>query len=707
MDQIFGFIERITFYNPENGFTVARLKLPKKSDLVTVVGTLPAIQPGESVRLLGKWKLNVSHGMQFSVEECTVEQPQDVVGIQKYLASGMVKGIGPTYAARIVQMFGNKTLEIIDKTPEQLLDVPGIGTKKVERIQQCWQDQKAIRSVMIFLQKYEISPLFAQKIYKVYGEDSIEIIQQNPYKLAREIRGIGFKSADTIAEKLGIPKDATQRVDAGIEYALLELADEGNTCFPLEEFYKRAHDMLGVSVENRIDALVAEQRVVKEGGLIWIKGLWLSEQGIIRELGRLKGAACHLRSVDTERAVSWAEEKLHIRLAEQQKAAVKAALTDKFHIITGGPGTGKSTITKAILKITEKLTQNIILTAPTGRAAKRMSEITSKPAFTIHSLLQYDFTEKGFKRNRDNPLQCDLIVVDEASMIDTSLMYSLLKAIPNSARVLLVGDDRQLPSVGPGTILKDLMESGKIPLTELTEIFRQAANSRIIVNAHRINRGEFPDLSPSSPNDFFFVKAQEPQEVLDMVVALVSKRLPQTYHLNPVDDIQILAPMKRGLIGIENLNQTLQQTLNPQEDVVSCGSQRFGKFDKVMQIRNDYTKEVFNGDIGRIQNINREEEEVTVSFDGRPVIYPFHDLDALVLAYATSVHKAQGSEFPCVVIPLHTSHFMMLQRNLLYTAVTRGKRLVVLVGSGKALGIALSNDEVKKRHTGLPRFLTY
>ncbi len=705
MEQIFGYIERITFYNQENGFTVARLKMPKKHDLVTVVGVMPAVQPGESVRLLGGWKMSPAHGMQFEVKECTVEKPQDVVGIQKYLESGMVKGIGPVYAERIVKMFGEKTLEVIDGTPEQLLDVEGIGGKRVERIKKCWQEQKAIRGVMIFLQKYGVSPAYAQKIYKAYGNETVETIQQNPYVLAREIRGIGFKSADTIAEKLGIPKDSTQRIDAGIEHALLELSEEGHTCYPLEEFCKKAQEMLGVDVTGRIDALATEQRIVKEEGFLWIKGLWLCEQGIVRELKRLKGARCRLREVNCERAVAWSEEKLHIQLAEQQKEAVKHALSDKLHIITGGPGTGKSTITKAILAITEKLSRQIVLAAPTGRAAKRMSEITHREALTIHSLLKYDFTEKGFRHNKENPIQCDLIVIDEASMIDTSLMYHLLKAIPSHARVLLVGDINQLPSVGPGTVLRDLIGSEILPVTELTEIFRQAAGSKIITNAHKINRGEFPDLTVEPRGDFFFLKAEEPEEALTQIVSLVSERLPKSYRLDPIEDIQVLAPMKRGAIGIENLNIVLQKVLNPQEDVVIHGAQRFGLSDKVMQTRNDYNKEVYNGDIGRVSKIDREEQILTVTFDGRPVEYPFFELDALVLAYATSVHKYQGSECRCVVIPVHTTHYMMLHRNLLYTAVTRGKRLVVLVGTGKAIAIAVSNDDVKKRHTGLLKFL--
>lgn len=705
MEQIFGFIERITFYNAENGFTVARLKTPKKSDLVTIVGTMPGLQPGESVRLHGEWKANPTHGLQFEVKECFSEAPNDLVGIQKYLESGMVRGIGPTYAARIVEKFKEKTLEVIDQTPELLLDIAGIGQKRVEKIQKCWHEQKAIRQVMIFLQKYGVSPAFAQKLYKTYGDQTIGHIQENPFALAREIRGVGFKTADTIAEKLGFPKDAQQRIDAGIEYVLLELSEEGNTRYPLGELCEKAKEILSADVSGRIDALCAQERIVKEGENVWIKGLWLCEQGIARELKRLQRGKSRLRPVDTEKAVSWAEEQLHIHLAEQQGKAVQLSLSEKVHIITGGPGTGKSTITKAILAITERLTPRIILAAPTGRAAKRMSEITKREASTIHSLLQFDFKEKGFKRNKENPLVCDLIIIDEASMIDTSLMYNLLKAIPDHARVLLVGDIYQLPSVGPGNVLKDLITCGKIPVTELNEIFRQAAGSRIITNAHRINKGEFPDLSIEKRGDFFFVKAEEPQEALEKIVTLVSERLPKFYRLNRLDDIQVLTPMKKGIIGTENLNRVLQEKLNPQSDFILHGGMRFNVLDKVMQIRNDYNKEVYNGDIGRIKKIDREEQELIVSFDGKEVAYPFFDLDELVLAYATSIHKYQGSECPCVVIPVHTTHFMMLHRNLLYTAVTRGKRLVVLVGTGKAIAIAVSNDDVKKRHTGLIDFL--
>lgn len=704
MDHIFGYIERITFYNSDTGFTVARLKMPRKNELITLVGTLPALQPGESVRCLGHWKTNPSHGVQFEVKECTIEAPCDLLGIQKYLESGMVRGIGPVYAEKIIKEFGVKTLDVIDQNPEALLNIPGIGEKRVEKIKECWGSQKAIREVMIFLQKYEVSPAFAQKIYKLYGVEAIDRLKENPFELARKITGVGFKTADKIAMKMGFLKEASQRIDSGIEFVLQELASEGHTCYPIKEFLSLAETILEVPptlIEERIHALCAEQRIVVAEEYIWHKGLYLCETGIAREIERIKAHSSRLRQIDTEKAIQWVQEKLHLELAEHQKLAVISALQEKILIITGGPGTGKSTITKAILAITKELTRSIILAAPTGKAAKRMSEITKKEASTIHSLLQYDFVASGFKRNKENPLECDLIIIDEASMIDTSLMYHLLKAIPNQARVIFVGDIHQLPSVGPGNVLKDMIDSESICVKMLTEIFRQARGSKIITNAHKINEGQFPDLKNEFKSDFFFVKAEEPEDVKAQILDLVRIRLPKKYHFDPIDDIQVLAPMKKGIIGTENLNLALQEVLNPNKDYLFQGGSRFATQDKVMQIRNDYNKEVYNGDIGRILKIDRNEHEVKVSFDGKEVIYPFHDLDNLVLAYTTSIHKYQGCECPCVVIPIHTTHFVMLHRNLLYTGVTRGKKLVVLVGIPKAIAIAVSNDEVKKRHTFL------
>jgi exodeoxyribonuclease V alpha subunit len=712
-ESISGYVERITYQNPDNGYTVAQLRERGRKDLTCIVGTMPLLKPGETIRCIGSWKQHLVHGRQFTVNECHIEAPADLIGIRKYLGSGLIKGIGPTYAKRIVEKFGVDTLNIIDRSPEKLNEVEGLGEKRVEKIIECWQGQKSIREVMIFLQSHGVSPTYAQKIFKIYGQQSIQRVKENPYYLARDIKGIGFKMADVIAAKLGIDKKAPQRIDTGIEYLLNELSSDGHVCYPLTELMAESATVLEVEkalVEASISNLKKTQRLEvfdlfiqgKAVPFVWIKKLFVAEVGIARELQRLKKATSHLRAIDLTKALEWVQSQLKITLAPTQQLAVTHALTDKVHIITGGPGTGKSTITNAILSISSKLTSKILLAAPTGRAAKRMSEITGKQAATLHSLLEYDFSKSGgFKRNRENPLDCDLIIVDESSMIDTYLMYSLLKAIPNHARLILVGDINQLPSVGPGNVLKDIISSNHIPVTTLTEIFRQAAGSHIVTNAHRINQGMFPNIENSSTSDFFFIEAQEPEQVLEQIISLVSQRLPRKYGLDCINDIQVLAPMKRGVIGTENLNVVLQETLNPSKNALTISGKKFAVGDKVMQIRNNYQKNVFNGDIGRISHINVEDEEVVVKMDDREVIYNFTDLDELVLSYAVSVHKYQGSECPCVVLPVHTSHFLLLTRNLLYTGVTRGKRLVILVGTKKALAITVKNDKVKTRYTGL------
>lgn len=717
MDEIFGYIERITFQNPENGYTVAQLKEAKNKDFTCIVGSMPALQPGETVRCQGQWKQHLVFGRQFVVEKYRPEAPADIVGIKKYLSSGLVKGIGVKYAARIVDAFGENTLNIIDEHPERLLEVEGLGKKRVENIHSCWSQQKSIREVMIFLQSNGVSPAYAQKVYKQYGNESIKKVKENPYQLSRDINGIGFKSADKIAQTMGIAKNAVGRIDAGIEYALLDCSDEGHVCCPVLEFLKIAQELLEVDqtlIESRFSTLVEEKRIeigemVFDGSMtrfIWLKRLFLSEIGISRQLSRLRRNSCQLRKIDITKALDWVQNTLNIKLALNQQQAVSQALSEKVQIITGGPGTGKSTITKAILAITEKLTDKILLAAPTGRAAKRMTEITGKKAKTIHSLLEYDFKAGKFKKGLDSPLDCDLIIIDEASMIDTSLMYSILKAIPDHARVIFVGDINQLPSVGPGNVLKDMIESRCLPVTILNEIFRQAAGSRIITNAHRINNGTFPDISNVNESDFFFMNVETPEDVLKNIIALVGQRLPKKYGFDPVNDIQVLAPMKRGIIGTENLNIVLQQQLNPKDNALVWAGKRFLPGDKVMQIRNDHKREVYNGDIGRIHSIDPIEQQVTVIIDDREVIYEYSDLDELVLAYAASVHKFQGSECPCVVMPIHTTHFKLLHRNLLYTGVTRGKRLVVLVGTKKAIFLAVKNDEVKRRYTGLSQALS-
>lgn len=717
MEELLGYIDRITFQNPENGFTIAHLKTKQARDPVCIVGNIPGLQPGETVRCRGAWKQHLVYGRQFAVETHQIEAPADVEGIRKYLGSGLVKGIGPIYASRIVDTFGADTLDVIDSHPERLLEVKGLGQSRITKICSCWAEQRAVRGIMIFLQSHGVSPSFAQKVYKTYGDQSLKKVQENPFNLAKDIHGIGFRTADAIAQKLGIPKDAPGRIDAGIEHVLSTCSDDGHVCYPLEEALALAQEALEASkeaVEPRIHALVADSRIEvsemphegKIARFIWLRPLFLSEAGISRQIARLLQSPCALRPVAVDRAIEWVQKELSLTLAANQQQAVAQAMQEKVQIITGGPGTGKSTITKAILSITEKLSKKITLAAPTGRAAKRMTEITGKKASTIHSLLEYDFKNGRFKRGLDNPLECDLIIIDEASMIDTYLMYSLLKAIPDTARVIFVGDINQLPSVGPGNVLKDIIASRAVPVTALNEIFRQAAGSRIITNAHRINSGTFPDISNHSDSDFFFIEAETPEDVLRNILGLVTQRLPSKYGYSAIDDIQVLAPMRKGVVGIDNLNTLLQQQLNPGDNHLNWAGRSFLKGDKVMQIRNDHKREVYNGDIGRIASIDTVEQEVVVNFDGRDVIYSYPDLDELVLAYAVSIHKYQGSECPCVVIPVHTTHFKLLHRNLLYTGVTRGKQLVVLVGTKKAIFLAVKNDEVKRRYTGLQQALS-
>ena len=716
MKQLRGYVERITFQNPENGYTVAQLQEPGKKQLTCIVGSFPGVQPGESLVCHGGWKQHPTHGLQFEVDFYQTEMPADCQGIAKYLGSGLIKGIGAKYAEKIVEKFGTETLNVIDQSPDRLLEVAGIGKGRLEKIKRCWSEQRSIRDLMLFLQRFGVSPTYAQKIFRFYGADAQRKISEDPYCLAREIHGIGFKTADAIAQKMGVEKDSPQRIDAGIEFVLFSLSDEGHTCYAVEEFLPEAETILEVSqpqISARLEVLCQEERLISarlgmvlmDRPFIWLKKHFDFECSIARDLRRLVKAESLLRSIEVSKAVRWVEQLLKIELAPNQAKAVSAALVEKVHIITGGPGTGKSTITNAILLITEQLTARIMLAAPTGRAAKRMSEITKRKASTIHSLLEVDFKTMGFKRNRQNPLECDLLIVDEASMIDTSLMYHLLKAIPSHARVIFIGDINQLPSVGPGNVLKDLIASQKLGVSLLTDIYRQAAGSRIIVNAHRINEGQMPHLDNLPEGDFFFLEGEEPLAVLSIIQELVVKRLPHRYGFDSFQDIQVLAPMKKGVIGTENLNSVLQQTLNPKGTAVESFGRSYRVGDKVMQLRNNYDKEVFNGDIGRVQEIDTIEQQLLVEIEGRQVCYSFEELDELVLAYAVSIHKYQGSECPCVVIPIHTTHFKLLYRNLVYTGVTRGKRLVVLVGTRRALLLAVKNDEVKRRYTGLRQFM--
>lgn len=713
MDTITGHIERITFQNAENGYTVARLQEGGKAELTTIVGTMTSVQVGETLRCHGFWKNDPKFGFQFVVQDYQVTQPATIRGIEKYLASGMIKGVGKHFAEQIVKKYGEKTLDIIDQQPDLLReDIDGIGPKRIQKIKEGWAEQKAIREVMTFLMGYGISPTYAQKVFKTYGDDSIKIIKDNPYQLARDIWGIGFKTADQTAQKMGIKKESDIRIDAGVEYALHQISDDGHTCFPVDKFLEKAQELLEVDanlIAARLAHIEQEERILTaplmiDGELtacVWLQLFHVCEEGIGKELKRIQQGASTLRDVKLKEAVKWAEQKLGIQLADNQRLAVGSSLTEKIHIITGGPGTGKSTITKVILLVSHQLTSKIMLAAPTGRAAKRMSEITGMKASTIHTLLEFDFSINGFKKNREKPLDCDLLIVDEASMIDTVLMYNLLKAVPTTARLILVGDVDQLPSVGAGSVLQDLIDSGKIPITILKEIFRQAAHSKIITNAHRVNAGEFPDISNAKDSDFFFMEEEDSEKIPDIICQLVETRLPKAYKFDQLLDIQVLSPMNKGIIGNRNLNEVLQKKLNPSYDPLVKLGRSFHENDKVMQLRNNYDLDVFNGDVGYIRHIDREEQEMIVEIDGRDIVYDFADLDQLTLAYSVSIHKYQGSECPCIIIPIHTSHYMMLYRNLIYTGITRGKKLVILIGSKKALYMAVKNDKAVKRFTGL------
>ncbi len=708
MDQLSGFIETIVYVQPENGFTVARLKESEKKEFTTIVGRFPQLQPGETVTCKGTWKYHPSHGRQFEVSEYSIDFPSDLMGVQKYLESGLVKGIGPVYAKKIVERFGMDTLKVIDEMPERLLEIQGLGEKKLETVIQCWEEQKSIRDVMIFLQAHGLSPGYAQKIYKAYGSESIEKVKENPYKLAKDVFGIGFKMADLVAQKMGFPLQSPARLAAGIEHLLWEQTNEGHTCFPIAELLPLAQIALNVEpslIEKEIRSLVEKKLLVQQEQTLWLKVMYAFEQGISKDLSRLAGSQLGIRPIDGERATQWVEENLSIQFAKEQKEAVVKALTEKVHIITGGPGTGKSTITNAIIAITKKRTNEILLAAPTGRAAKRLTQITHQKAFTIHALLEMDFKSGGFKKNRDNPLKCDLLIVDEASMIDTSLLFYLLRAIPSHARLLFVGDIDQLPSVGAGNVLRDIIQSGFIGVTRLTEIFRQAKGSKIITNAHRINQGEFPFVETAERSDFHFIEAETPEAIQQIILQLVSTEIPKLWKFDPVEDIQVLSPMKKGIIGSEMLNDALQSLLNPSNTPLFRSGHRLHVSDKVMQIKNNYDKNVYNGDLGKIIAIDPTAEIAKIAFDEKELEYHFSELDEIVLAYATSVHKFQGSECPCAIIPIHTSHYKLLHRNLLYTAVTRGKKQVYLVGTKKAIAIAIHNNQVQKRYTGLEKSL--
>lgn len=715
-----GQIERITYTNEENGFTIAKLKVYGRPDLVTVVGNLMAPTPGEILKLKGEWANHPKYGEQFKIVQYKTTVPASVYGIQKYLGSGLIKGIGPVMAKRIVKEFGEQTLDIIEDEIDKLEQVAGIGSKRIRMISKAWDDQKEIRDVMLFLQGHGVSSGYATKIFKQYGNRSIQVVKKNPYRLATDIFGIGFVTADHIAAKLGFDKNSELRAEAGILYVLHQLADEGNVYYPYEPLLNKCKEILEVEegiIVKAVDTIAVERKIViekineapgqlKENRGVYLAKFHVTETGIARQIKALLEAPKSIRSFDSSKAASWVQEQLSIDLAENQVQALRSAAESKVLVITGGPGTGKTTIINALLKIFSGLKVRIMLAAPTGRAAKRMSEATGYEAKTIHRLLEYSIQKGGFKKDDEQPLDCDLIIVDEASMIDTILMYHLLKAIPLKATFILVGDVNQLPSVGAGNVLRDIIASDVIPVVRLNEIFRQAKESKIIVNAHKINNGILPSFTPSGPkDDFYFIEQEDPENVLRIILELVSDRVPRRFGFDPIDDIQVLSPMHKGTVGTGNLNIELQRWLNLRKDGVTRGNRAFRTGDKVMQIKNNYDKEVFNGDIGRIARVDPEMREVDISFDGRNVPYDFTDLDEIVLAYAVSVHKSQGSEYPAVIIPILTQHYMLLQRNLIYTAVTRGRKLVIVIGTKKALAIGVKNDKTRKRYTFLEQRL--
>ena len=786
METLQGILERIVYENPDSGYTVGRLSARDHAELITVVGNLASINAGESLLLQGEWVDNPRYGRQFQIEKYETILPANIVGLRKYLGSGLIKGIGPKMAALIVRKFGMDTMDVIEYEPEKLTRVPGIGQKRVEMIKEAWEAQREIKNVMIFLQSHDVSTAHAAKIYKTYENEAIPIVTENPYRLADDIYGIGFVTADTIAQKLGMDKDAPQRVQAGIKYVLSQKADEGHVFQHRSELIEACQTMLEQeleAIEEGISALVEKEEIINPGftdfsdadeqvsideaqedyeissqqsgisnqqelpdtdeqslstdnrqlttnnhSAIYLAPFFYAELGVANQFLRLLDSSERRNTLlsGSTAALAQLENEMRIHFAPQQREAIHTAMTTPAMILTGGPGTGKTTTTVGMIRLFEAQGKHITLTAPTGRAAKRLSETTGGEAKTIHRLLEFSPRINAFKRDRHNPLNTDVVIVDETSMVDLVLMNRLMQAIRPSTTVILIGDTDQLPSVGAGNVLKELIDSRRIPVIQLTEIFRQAQESMIVTNAHRINKGDYPELTGDADRNFFFIEEDDPEEIVEVVCSVIADRLPQHYDYHPVDDIQLLCPMRRGALGTENLNRRLQEVLNPEytapvyhhpleksrfgaqsysqvsrskDRPVPAGGFRVG--DKVMQVRNNYDYDVFNGDIGRVVAIEYIDKKVYIQFPDKQVAYDTADLGELVLAYATTIHKAQGSEYPVVVIPLHTQHYLMLQRNLLYTGITRARERVVVVGTKQALGICIRNNQVMQRNSYL------
>ncbi|RQD70494.1 MAG: ATP-dependent RecD-like DNA helicase [Tindallia sp. MSAO_Bac2] len=704
MEIIRGLVERVTYLNEENGYTVIKVKAKGFQDLVTLVGIMGNINVGSVLEVKGNWKVDPQYGKQFQVIEFQEKIPASRRGIEKYLGSGLIHGVGPVNAKRIVGHFGETTIQVLDEEPERLMEVEGIGKKRAVTIQKAWEAQKDIKNVMLFLQSHGVSTAYAVKIYKTYGNESIPIVSENPYRLAEDIWGIGFKTADKIAKHMGFENDSPNRVNAGLEYVLAELSGEGHCYARKQQLTEAAVSILEIDeelVEKGILRMLEAGKIINDlEDSIYLPVFYYSEVKVARKIANLMEGPSRYGQIDVEKQLK--EQKHSIKYHDIQIKAIHKAIGSKMMVLTGGPGTGKTTTTLAIIKTFEQLKAKVMLCAPTGRAAKRLSETTRREAKTIHRMLEFKPGE-GFKKNQDHPLNCDVLIVDEASMLDIVLTNNLIRALKNDTVLIFVGDVDQLPSVGPGNVLKDIIASGCIPVVKLERIFRQARGSLIITNAHRINQGDFPYLKGRRNRDFFYMESDDPEEIPEKIVSLCNKRLPQYYGIDPIDDIQILCPMQRGSTGAFQLNQLLQERLNPQDKKINYGGTQFRLQDKVMQIRNNYDKNVYNGDIGRVTGVDEVNRKIFVNFDGLVKEYQDSEMDEIVLAYAMTVHKSQGSEYPVVIAPLTTQHFMMLQRNLLYTCVTRAKKILVLIGSKKAIAMAVKNNKVEDRNTWLAR----
>ncbi len=711
-ESLSGLIERVTFFNEDTGFSVVKVKVNGQREPVTVLGTLASVSAGEWVTAQGHWIQDREFGLQFRAEILTSTPPTSREGIEKYLGSGMVKGIGPVYAKKLVKKFGEAIFEIIETQSARMEEIEGIGPLRRKRIKQAWEEQKVIRGIMLFLHSNGVSTSRAVRIFKTYGAEAISTVQNDPYRLAKDIPNIGFKTADQIAQKIGIPVDSLLRAGAGLSHVLVEAIQAGHCALPMDQLLARAVDLLLIAKSIVVEALertLARKDLVQESiegqDLVFLPHLKRAEEIVAHRIGDLVRQSTTFPQIDFDKTVLWCQEISGKELAPSQREALRLALSSRVLIITGGPGVGKTTLVNSILLILRSKKVCCLLCAPTGRAAKRLSETTGSEAKTIHRLLEVNPGAGGFIRNENNPLECDLLVVDETSMVDIVLMSHLLRALPTKANLLLVGDMDQLPSVGPGMVLRHLIESQTVPVVRLTEVFRQSADSRIITSAHSVNEGRIPIASKKGdPSDFYFVDRTDPEHLLETVIDMVKTRIPAKFHLDAIRDIQVLCPMNRGSLGSHALNVRLQQALNParpNEPSAEKFGWRFCLRDKVIQTSNNYDKEVFNGDIGQVTAIDETERELTICFDQREVVYEFGELDEISLAYAITVHKSQGSEFPAVVIPIAMQQHMLLQRNLIYTGITRGKKLVVLVGQGQALDKAVKNNSPQNRFSGL------